>query len=145
MSRHRTRTVHRTVAAAALVISLASCATKIDTAAESTTTAPASTTTTIPRGTLTELFDQILAIGSGLGNDVASGKSVDAREKLADIKATWQAVQPLIADRGADLNADLQRLINLYITAVERKRPADADKATRFLTLAIEPVVANAG
>lgn len=145
MSRHRTRSVHRTVGAAALVISLASCATKIDTAAESTTTAPASTTTTIPRGTLTELFDQILAIGSGLGNDVASGKSVDAREKLADIKATWQAVQPLIADRGADLNADLQRLINLYITAVERKRPADADKATRFLTLAIEPVVANAG
>lgn len=137
--------MHRTVGAAALVISLASCATKIDTAAESTTTVPASTTTTIPRGTLTELFDQILAIGSGLGNDVASGKSVDAREKLADIKATWQAVQPLIADRGADLNADLQRLINLYITAVERKRPADADKATRFLTLAIEPVVANAG
>lgn len=145
MSRRRTRSVHRTVGAAALVISLASCATKIDTAAESTTTVPASTTTTIPRGTLTELFDQILAIGSGLGNDVASGKSVDAREKLADIKATWQAVQPLIADRGADLNADLQRLINLYITAVERKRPADADKATRFLTLAIEPVVANAG
>ena len=145
MSRRRIRSVHRTVGAAALVISLASCATKIDTAAESTTTAPASTTTTIPRGTLTELFDQILAIGSGLGNDVASGKSVDAREKLADIKATWQAVQPLIADRGADLNADLQRLINLYITAVERKRPADADKATRFLTLAIEPVVANAG
>ena len=137
--------MHRTVGAAALVISLASCATKIDTAAESTTTVPASTTTTIPRGTLTELFDQILAIGLGLGNDVASGKSVDAREKLADIKATWQAVQPLIADRGADLNADLQRLINLYITAVERKRPADADKATRFLTLAIEPVVANAG
>lgn len=145
MSRRRIRSVHRTVGAAALVISLASCATKIDTAAESTTTVPASTTTTIPRGTLTELFDQILAIGSGLGNDVASGKSVDAREKLADIKATWQAVQPLIADRGADLNADLQRLINLYITAVERKRPADADKATRFLTLAIEPVVANAG
>lgn len=145
MSRRRIRSVHRTVGAAALAISLASCATKIDTAAESTTTAPASTTTTIPRGTLTELFDQILAIGSGLGNDVASGKSVDAREKLADIKATWQAVQPLIADRGADLNADLQRLINLYITAVERKRPADADKATRFLALAIEPVVSNAG
>ena len=60
------------------MISLASCATRIDTAAESTTTVPASTTTTIPRGTLTELFDQILAIGSGLGNDVASGKSVVA-------------------------------------------------------------------
>ena len=125
------------------MLAMSACATKIDTAAESTTTAPASTTTTIPDGTLTELFDQILAIGSGLGNDVASGKSVDAREKLADIKATWQAVQPLIADRGADLNADLQRLINLYVTAVERKRPADADKATRFLGLAIAPVLAG--
>lgn len=131
--------------ATVIMLSLSACATKFDTVDESTTTAPASTTTTIPRGTLTELFDQILAIGADLGNDVASGKSVDAREKLADIKATWQAVQPLIADRGADINADLQRLINLYITAVERKRPADADKATRFLALAIEPVLASAG
>ena len=137
----------RKTAALALLVALAlpSCATKYNTAGGSTTTAPASTTTTIPRGTLSELFQEILSIGRGLGNDVASGKSTDAREKLADIKATWQAVQPMIADQGADLNGDLQRLINLYITAVERKRPADADKATRFLTLAIEPLVGTAG
>lgn len=127
----------------ACAIAASSCATKYDTAMESTTTAPASTTTTIPSGTLSDLFDEILAIGSGLGNDVATGKSADAREKLADIKATWEAIQPMITDRGSDLNADLQRLINLYITAVERKRPADADKATRFLRLAIEPVLAG--
>ncbi len=137
----------RKAAALALLVALTlpSCATKYNTADESTTTAPASTTTTIPRGTLSELFQEILSIGRDLGNDVASGKSTDAREKLADIKATWQAIQPMIADQGADLNADLQRLINLYITSVERKRPADADKATRFLTLAIEPLVGAAG
>jgi len=140
------RTPKKTLILALLVtVGTSACATKYDTADESTTTAPASTTTTIPRGTLSELFQEILSIGRGLGDDVASGKSTDAREKLADIKATWQAIQPLIADRGADLNGDLQRLINLYITAVERKRPADADKATRFLTLAIEPLVGTEG
>lgn len=130
--------------AAIISLGTSACATKYDTADESTTTAPASTTTTIPRGTLSELFQEVLSIGRDLGNDVATGKSTDAREKLADIKATWQAIQPMIADRGADLNADLQRLINLYNTAVERKRPADADKATRFLSLAIEPLVGTA-
>ena len=131
----------RVLAVAALLVALPACATTIDNGTDSTTTVPASTTTTIPRGTLDELFQEILSIGRTLGNDVASGKSADAREKLADIKATWQAIQPLIADRGSDLNGDLQRLINLYITSVERKRPADADKATRFLTFAIEPLV----
>ena len=40
------------------------------------------------------------------------------------------------------MNDDLQRLVTLYSTAVERKRPADADKATRYLDLAIEPIIA---
>ena len=117
------------------------CATTIEGGSATTSTAPASTTTTIPRGTIDELFGAILRIGAGLGNDVASGEIQAARSKLADIRATWQAITPQIADLGKDLNDDLQRLVDLYGTAVERKRPADADKATRFLGLAIEPIV----
>lgn len=129
----------RIVAVAATFV-LGGCATTIEGGA-TTTTSPASTTTTIPRGTVTELFGAILSIGGGLGNDIASGEMQTARAKLADIRATWQAITPQIANLGKDMNDDLQRLVTLYSTAVERKRPADADKATRFLELAIEPIV----
>lgn len=119
---------------------LGGCATTIEGTATTSTT-PVSTTTTIPRGTVSELFDAILSIGGGLGDDIASGSMQTARAKLADIRATWQAITPQIVDLGKDANDDLQRLVTLYSTAVERKRPADADKATRFLELAIEPIV----
>jgi hypothetical protein len=128
------------IVAVAATFVLGGCATTIEGGA-TTTTSPASTTTTIPRGTVTELFSAILSIGGGLGNDIASGEMQTARAKLADIRATWQAITPQITNLGKDMNDDLQRLVTLYSTAVERKRPADADKATRFLELAIEPIV----
>lgn len=135
------RTIALCVVAISGTLSLASCATTIESGSATTSTTPASTTTTIPRGTVPELFAAILTLGGGLGNDIASGDMRTARTKLADIRATWQAITPQIADLGKDVNDDLQRLVNLYSSAVERKRPADADKATRFLDLAIEPIV----
>lgn len=134
----------RTIAAVAASILLASgCATTIEDSSATTSTSPASTTTTIPRGTLPELFAAILDIGKNLGNDIANKDMSTARAKLADIRATWQAITPQIADLGRDANEELQRLVNLFTSAVERRRPADADKATRFLKLAIEPIVGN--
>lgn len=131
------------VLATASVSLLAGCATTIESDSATASTTPASTTTTIPRGTVAELFGAILALGGGLGNDIASGEMQTARAKLADIRATWQAITPQITDLGEEVNDDLQRLVTLYSTAVERKRPADADKATRFLDLAIEPIIAG--
>jgi len=136
------RAISLCVLVAAGVSLLSGCATTIEGDSATTSTSPASTTTTIPRGTVPELFGAILSLGSGLGNDIASGEMQTARAKLADIRATWQAITPQIADLGEDVNDDLQRLVNLYSSAVERKRPADADKATRFLDLAIEPIIA---
>ncbi|MBU6227278.1 MAG: hypothetical protein KGQ43_06790 [Acidobacteria bacterium] len=136
------RAVSAFLLATASVSLLAGCATTIESDSATSSTTPASTTTTIPRGTVPELFGAILALGGGLGNDIASGEMQTARAKLADIRATWQAITPQIADLGKDVNDDLQRLVTLYSTAVERKRPADADKATRYLNLAIEPIIA---
>jgi hypothetical protein len=136
------RAVFAFLLATASVSMLAGCATTIENGSATTGTTPASTTTTIPRGTVSELFDAMLTLGGGLGNDIASGEMQTARAKLADIRATWQAITPQIADLGKDVNDDLQRLVTLYDTAVERKRPADADKATRYLDLAIEPIIA---
>ena len=114
---------------------LSSCATTYnsDANAPATTTPSASTTTTIPRGSTEELFAQLLETGKEVGNDVAQGDMRTARTKLADIRAIWIGIQPQIDDASQDLLDDTQRMINLFITAVERKRPADADKAMRFL------------
>jgi len=134
----------RALAAIAATLVVASgCATTIEGTGVTTSTSPASTTTTIPRGTVSELFAQLIEIGSGLGNDVASGEMSTARAKLADIRATWQAITPQIEGLGKDRNEELQRLVNLYSSSVERRRPADADKATRFLGLAVEPITGN--
>jgi len=52
----------------------------------------------------------------GLGNDIASGEMQTARAKLADIRATWQAITPQIADLGKDVNDDLQRLVQELVS-----------------------------
>jgi hypothetical protein len=114
---------------------LSSCATTYNSGANApaTTTPSASTTTTIPRGSTEELFAQLLETGKEVGNDVAQGDMRTARTKLADIRAIWIGIQPQIDDASQELFDDTQRMINLFVTAVERKRPADADKAMRFL------------
>jgi len=40
-----------------------------------------------------------------------------------------------------ELLNDTQRMINLFTTAVDRKRPADADKAMRFLPSLVSAIV----
>jgi hypothetical protein len=125
------------------VVTLTSCATTYNSGANApATTAPsASTTTTIPRGSTEELFAQLLQTGLEVGNDVAQGDMRTARTKLADIKAIWIGIQPQIANVSEELLDDIQRMINLFITAVDRKRPADADKAMRFLPSLISSIV----
>jgi len=122
---------------------LSSCATTYNSGANApATTAPsASTTTTIPRGSTEELFAQMLQTGKELGNDVAQGDMSTARTKLADITAIWIGIQPQITQASQDLVDDTQRMINLFTTAVERQRPADADKAMRFLPSLISSLV----
>jgi hypothetical protein len=60
---------------------------------------------------------------------------------LADIDTVWTALSdgiraelPMLADQ---LLYDFERVIALCRTSVERNRPADADKALRFLPLAL--------
>jgi len=125
------------------VVTFSSCATKYNAGANApaTTSPSASTTTTIPRGSTDELFEQLLQTGKDVGNDVAQGDMRTARTKLADIKAIWIGIQPQITNASEDLLNDTQRMINLFTTAVDRKRPADADKAMRFLPSLVSAIV----
>jgi len=58
-----------------------------------------------------------------------------AQQALDDVRAAWLVLQPRLLARDAQLEDDARRLVDLATTAVTRNRPADADKAMRFLSL----------
>ena len=64
-----------------------------------------------------------------------------ARIHLDRVNRAWQLMEPLIVAQFGELadqlTYDLQRVIELARSAVERNRPADADKAKLFLRLAL--------
>lgn len=124
--------------ACALVALLASCSptTIVDDLA-TTTTAPNATTTTLaaPTGTIPELLQQLVDVSVGLGDAIVERDSSLANARLSRAVAIGEALEPKIREAGVDLVEDVQRIVGLVRTAVERKRPADADKAMRFAIL----------
>ncbi|MCE2854625.1 MAG: 5-bromo-4-chloroindolyl phosphate hydrolysis family protein [Ilumatobacteraceae bacterium] len=117
---------------------LSGCATTI---VSTDTTAPVvtvATTTTLPSGDSLQLMKNIAAAGADLGNAIANGRGDEARDALATAKANWIVLEPQLQQLKLDLVEDLRRIVDMMTTAVERKRPADADKANRFLGLVID-------
>jgi hypothetical protein len=120
----------------ATAVLLTGCATTIiDTAP--TTTAVA-TTTTIPSGTNDQLLEQMRLTISDISTAMSASDKAKAKSLLANLQLAWEVLQPQIADKGEQLTQDLQRLIDLADSAVTRNRPADADKALRFMQIVIE-------
>jgi hypothetical protein len=118
------------------MISLAACSTTIVDTAPTTTLVPP--TTVIPSGTATELFDQLQTTIGELSNAISDSDRAMAKVKLAEIEEIWKVLKPQVAERGDQFIQDMQRIIDLAISSIERNRPADADKSLRFLTLVIE-------
>jgi hypothetical protein len=120
----------------ATAILLTGCATTIiNTAPTTTAVAP---TTTIPSGTNDELLEQMRLTISDISTAMSASDKTKAKSLLANLQLAWDVLQPQIADKGEQLTQDLQRLIDLADSAVTRNRPADADKALRFLQIVIE-------
>jgi hypothetical protein len=65
-----------------------------------------------------------------------------ARQQVSDAEAIWIALEPQLRDAGIDVVEDLDRMVELMQTAVDRKRPADADKAYRFISLIAQEIPA---
>ena len=116
--------------------SLAACSTTIVDTAPTTTLVPP--TTVVPSGTETELFDQLQTTIGELSKAISDSDRAMAKVKLAEIEEIWKVLKPQIADRGDQFIQDMQRIIDLAISSIERNRPADADKSLRFLSLVIE-------
>ena len=134
-------TIKRLLSISLCAIALTSCATEITGSTESTI-APVSTTTipVAPTGSIISLLEQLVPIADGLGQAVVDGDSKVLKEKVAQADAILLAIEPLIRESKIDVLESVQRIVDLIHTAAERKRPADADKALRFIPLIIDAV-----
>lgn len=136
------KTSTRLAIVTACVVSLSSCSTTIITSLRTTVPGPTTTTTLpVPTGDIPSLLTQLSNVTFGLGQAIVDGdtKTYKQRAEIAD--SIWKVLEPEIRASGLDLVEDVQRTINLIHTAVERKRPADADKANRFIGIIKESAV----
>lgn len=121
------------------ILSLSSCATTIVGTTDSTV--PMETTTSTiatPSGEIVDLLQQLSTVADGLGQSIVDGESGVWKAKVAEADAIWVVLEPKIRETGIDIVDSVESIVRLIHTATERKRPADADKALRFIPLVIE-------
>lgn len=128
--------MRRVLAIACCSLALASCATTIVETSPTTTVTPS--TTTIPSGSTTELVTELQDRLDQLSIATFAQDKPKAKSILADIEAVWLALEPKATSEGEQFLADLTRIIDLARTSVVRNRPAEADKAARFMQLLVD-------
>ncbi|MEN9804408.1 MAG: hypothetical protein RIS41_1255 [Actinomycetota bacterium] len=101
------------------------------------TTTMAATTTTLPTGTAAELLPRLVAAMSNLSILIGPvpddlRPEGDKRRQLAEIEALWDAVEREVTADDPETAETLTRMVDLARQAVEKNRPADADKAAKF-------------
>ena len=127
------------ICAVSALVALSACSTTYSPNASTTTV---TTTTTIPTGTSSELFANIFKAVTGLSNAIAKD-SGDAKDRLDYINANWKVLQGDLSALTDDDREPMVRLMRLVNTAVNRKRPADADKVQKFLPAVIDSLLAK--
>ena len=128
-----------------LVPVVTGCATTINESAPSTlakSTADQNAENTIstigPQLSRDELLTEMLQSVGSLSDAMQKSDRKLATKHLDQINLINDAVRPKILELGDQLAADFDRVVALAKSAVERNRPADADKALRFLPLIID-------
>lgn len=127
-----------------IVIALSSCApTTYETSAATTVVAAA--TTTLPSGPASELLPRLsasmLSLSSYIGPN-SSGSTASGKEAvLAEIEALWNAAETEVTALSPESAESIGRMVDLARTAVERNRPADADKAAKFAGTVIDELL----
>ena len=121
------------------ILSLSSCATTIDSAPDTASPTQATTSTiATPSGEIVDLLQQLSTVADGLGQLIVDGDTSKWKAKVAEADAIWVVLEPKIRESGIDVVDSVESIVRLIHTATERKRPADADKALRFIPLVIE-------
>ena len=124
-----------------LIVIASSCATTINESAVTTIASNAESTTQATINsqlTTDELLDQLLLAVDDLSQSMQKVERKQVTQQLARVISLSDAIRPKILATSDQLATDFDRVINLAKSAVERNRPADADKALRFLSLVID-------
>jgi hypothetical protein len=127
------------VFAACAVMIVSACGTT--TVLTTTTVAPPTSvdaTTTLPAGTLEELLPRVRDIAFSLSTAIIDG---NGSERFDEIDTLWRAAAAQL--ERTTFRESTQYQIDLMRTAVERKRPADADKASLQVKALIENFLAS--
>ena len=121
---------------------LSGCATTINESAPTTladNVVTETTTLTVDQQLSTEeLLTQMLTTVNALSEAMQKSDRQAASIKVDQILLISNTVRPKILTLSDQLAADFDRVIALAKSSVERNRPADADKALRFLPLIID-------
>jgi hypothetical protein len=101
------------------------------------TTADRATTTTVftATGSTADLLASIATRIDGLSEQLVDGEG--QREALARIQAEWAVARPAIEAQKPELLVGFDAVLAQVQRAVDRRRPADADKAAKNLTVLI--------
>ena len=128
----------RIIATALVAASLSSCSTQI---LSVSTTLPGVTTTStvaVPSGTSVELLEELQTVVDGLGQAIVDKDRATMNHKVAQTEAIWKVLEPQLQASGVDLVEDVKKIVDFVNVAVTRTRPAEADKAARYLALIME-------
>lgn len=117
------------------VVLLSSCAATTFDESIATTTA-VSVPFTIPSGTTDDLLRELSSALDGLsvliGPDSTGRTPPGKNDQIRLIKGIWDAIQSDMTSSNPEAADAIGRMVLQAQTAVERNRPADADKAARF-------------
>lgn len=126
-----------------LILLASSCATTINQSAVTTVASssePITQVTINSQLTTDELLSELFLAVEDLSKSMQKTERPLVSQQLAQVISLSDAIRPKILANSDQLASDLDRIINLTKSAVERNRPADADKALRFLPLIIESI-----
>ncbi len=129
----------RSLILAAVITAATGCATTIVEDTSLTVPESTSTSTTVLPEDLTTTLETLIAQMSTLSELVVETTGGITQDRLASIEALWEQARRELEVVRPDVIDDMQRMIDMSRLAVERRRPAEADKAVSFLA----PVVAN--
>ena len=123
------------------VIVVSGCATTINESAITTvpTSATASGNETVNLSASTkELLDEMLEIVDELSDAMQVGDRAQATQHLTRLTLLADEIKPRLLAVSDQLSVDFERVFALVRSSVTLNRPADADKALRFLPLIID-------
>lgn len=147
MSARSNRTARAAAMASVLAVGLftvlVGCAPTTYETSASTTVGAA--TTTIPTGPVDELLPRLrrtmLTLSSFIGPNASGSTTSGKNEVLAEIEALWSAAETEVTSLSPESAESIGRMVDLARTAVERNRPADADKAAKFAGAVIDQLL----